>query len=125
MEKLTRVSRLGGRERLPSQPGVRDGLRPQLPAGRGPKGDEQQALAAPGALGPMGEYSLGREWGAGSRRQAQWGAAVVSVLPLEAGEQPLLLAPGPVLLSAAGWTRALWRAKGPGLGQALRREAGA
>lgn len=46
-----------------------------------------------GALGPMGECSLGREWGAGPRRQAQWGAAVVSVLPLEAGEQPLLLAP--------------------------------
>lgn len=71
MEKLTRVARPGGRERLLSQPRVRDGPRPKLRAGRGPKGDEQQALAAPGAKSPPrspGPHGRMQPWlGVGSR----------------------------------------------------------
>lgn len=69
-----------------------------------------------GALGPMGEWSFGWERGAGPGCQALWDAAVLSLLALEAREQPSPLGPRPVLVSTAwgpvpcgGW----WEAWGP------------
>ena len=55
----------------------------------------------------------------GSGEQGLWGAAVVSVLTLEARERPSHLGPRPVLPSIARWAGAPWRVRG----QALRRGA--
>lgn len=63
----------------------------------------------------MGECSFGWERGVGPGCQAPWGAAVLSLLALEAREQPSLLGPRPVLVSTACWPCALWRGVG-GLG---------